>query len=268
MSAQGPLSPEEIEQFHTLGYIKVRAFPIEEAAEMEDTIWRGLAKDGVLREEPSTWGRYPGGLSRSVRNARIFKRPFSADFAARVDQLLGSGTWDMPPDRGSLLYTFPESRAWDVQSRTWHWHGDPMRNVGGLRDLFVFCFLTPVQPQGGGTVFVEGSHRVVCEYLRDSPPEIRALKVKDIKKKFFASHPWLRALTDKDDASDRRQRLMQETTEVNGHPLRVVELTGEPGEAYITHMSTMHARSFNVLDRPRFMTAKNLCQRDEPGASN
>ncbi len=55
---------------------------------------------------------------------------------------------------------------------------------------------------------------------------------------------------------------MEKLTDVWGHPLRVVELTGDPGEAYVTNMSALHSRSFNVLDRPRFMTAKGISQID------
>lgn len=110
---------------------------------------------------------------------------------------------------------------------------------------------------------VEGSHHVVCKFFSELKPEQLEIKVKDLKRKLYASHPWLRDLTRRDNSEDRRQRFMEESTDVFGYPLRVVELTGEPGEAYITNMSTLHARSFNVLDRPRFMTATPITQSDE-----
>ena len=269
MTTDGPLTDQDIEQFRTAGYIKVRAFTAEDAAEMEETIWRRLEKENVLRDDPSTWGRErPGGLSRSVRGSRIFRKAMTAEFAGVVDQLLGPGRWHPPKDRGSLLLTFPEDREnWDVTSRMWHWHGDPLRNVDQLRDIFIFTFLTRVESEGGGTVLVEGSHRVVRKFYSELGPEQLEIKVKDLKRKLYASHPWLLDLTSGEDSEDRRRRFMEESTDVFGYPLRVVELTGEPGEAYITNMSAMHARSFNVLDKPRFMTAKNINQNDEPPTS-
>ena len=258
MANDGPLTEQDLEQFRTLGYIKVRAFAAEVAAEMEATIWRRLEKDGVLRDDSSTWGKYPSGLSRIVRNSKIFREAMSTEFSAVVDQLLGQGRWSRPKDCGALLYTFPEDREWDVSNNTWHWHGDPMRNVDELHDIFIFCFLTSVAPQGGGTLLIEGSHHVLCQYYNELTPEQRKIKVKEIKKKFYASDPWLRELTAKERSAGRIQKFMQEPTDVFGHPLRVVELTGEPGEAFITNMSTMHVRSFNVSNRPRFMTAAGI----------
>jgi len=81
----------------------------------------------------------------------------TAEFAAVVDQLLGQGRWRPPKDRGIVLYTFPQQReSWDIAT-DWHWHGNPLRNVDQLRDIFIFCFLSKVDPEGGGTVLVEGS---------------------------------------------------------------------------------------------------------------
>ena len=268
MTTDGPLTEQDLEQLRIQGYIKVRAFSAEDAAEMEATIWRRLEKENVLRDDPSTWGMYPGGVSRSVRNSPIFRKSMTPEFAGVVDQLLGPGRWHPPKDRGTLLCTYPEDReTWDVTSRIWHWHGDPLRNLDRLRDIFIFTFLTRVESEGGGTVLVEGSHRVVRKFYSELGPEQLEIKVKALKRKLYASHPWLQDLTSGGDSEDRRRRFMEESTDVFGYPLRVVELTGEPGEAYITNMSTMHARSFNVLDRPRFMTAKNINQNDKPTTS-
>ena len=262
MTTDGPLNEQDLEQLCTRGYVKVRAFTAEDAAEMESTIWRRLEKEGVLRDDPATWRKYPGGVSRSVRNSRIFREAMTAEFAAVVDQLLGQGQWRPPKDRGIVLYTFPQQReSWDIAT-DWHWHGNPLRNVDQLRDIFIFCFLSKVDPEGGGTVLVEGSHHVVCKFYSELTPQQLDLKVKHIKQRFFASHTWLRNLIHKRDFEDRRQRFMEKPTDVWGHPLRVVELTGDPGEAYVTNMSALHSRSFNVLDRPRFMTAKGISQSD------
>jgi hypothetical protein len=108
----------------------------------------------------------------------------------------------------------------------------------------------------------------VCKFFKERTPEELKIKEKAMKRKLYASHAWLRELTSEHDSGDRRQRFMEEPTEVFGHPLRVVELKGEPGEAYITNMSTLHSRSFNVLDRPRFMTVQPIGQSDlvpDPG---
>ena len=69
MTTDGPLNEQDLEQLCTRGYIKVRAFTAEDAAEMESTIWRRLEREGVLRDDPATWRKYPGGggASRAVQ---------------------------------------------------------------------------------------------------------------------------------------------------------------------------------------------------------
>ena len=97
----GPLNEQDLEQLCTRGYVKVRAFTAEDAAEMESTIWRRLEMEGVQRDAPATWRKYPGGVSRSVRKSRIFREAMTAEFAAVVDQLLGQGRWYPPKERWS-----------------------------------------------------------------------------------------------------------------------------------------------------------------------
>ena len=104
----------------------------------------------------------------------------------------------------------------------------------------------------------------MCKFFSELSPEQLEEKHKLIKMRFYAYDPWLKALTGDDTSADRRQRFMSDSADVFGYPLRVVELTGGPGEAYITNMSTIHARSMNLLDRPRFMTATPIGRIDKP----
>jgi hypothetical protein len=266
MQTDGPLTEQQLEQFKLRGYIKVRAFAREDAVEMVDVVWHRLEKYGIDKEDPSTWmTAYPGGLSQAVRKIRIFREAITDEFIATVDQLLKQGAWKRSRDWGMLLFSFPSvgRKTWDVTSKQWHWHGNPLRNSGHLRDLFVFSFLSQVQAGGGGTLLVEGSHHVVCRFFRELTPERLEMKARDLKKIFYAHHPWLKALSGNSGEDDRQQRFMSESTDVFGYPLRVVELTGDPGEAYITNMSTIHAASMNVLERPRFMRALAIHQVDE-----
>ena len=55
------------------------------------------------------------------------------------------------------------------------------------------------------------------------------------------------------DAPDRIRRFMEETTVIDDVPVRVVELTGNPGDAVLCYGGLLHARSFNYADVPGFM---------------
>ena len=51
---------------------------------------------------------------------------------------------------------------------------------------------------------------------------------------------------------------MDDTTEVRGVPCRVVELTGEPGDAVFCNLGILHAVAKNRSDYPRFVRIKFL----------
>ena len=66
------------------------------------------------------------------------------------------------------------------------------------------------------------------------------------------SQPWLKALATDDDDPDRNERFMTET-DVDGVPVRVVELTGAAGTVYITHPWVLHSLAPNTRKTPRLM---------------
>jgi hypothetical protein len=50
-------------------------------------------------------------------------------------------------------------------------------------------------------------------------------------------------------------------TETEGREIRIVELTGEPGDVVITHPWTLHCIAPNAGSQPRMMTSKNVWRR-------
>ena len=52
---------------------------------------------------------------------------------------------------------------------------------------------------------------------------------------------------------DRIQHYMNDGTVVDGVPLRVVELTGQPGDVILMHCDCFHAAAPNRLTEPRMM---------------
>jgi ectoine hydroxylase-related dioxygenase (phytanoyl-CoA dioxygenase family) len=69
----------------------------------------------------------------------------------------------------------------------------------------------------------------------------------------LAAHPWLRGLWEPGDCGDRIQRYMSDGTVIDGVPLRVAELTGEPGDVVLMHCDCFHAAAPNRLAKPRMM---------------
>ena len=96
---------------------------------------------------------------------------------------------------------------------------------------------------GGGTLFVAGSHR-----LLDAPG--RELRSKAFKKA-LRKKPYFNVLLGEDNAE--RARYLAEAHRVDGIDLRVVELTGEPGDVVLADARLLHAPAPNAQSTPRLM---------------
>lgn len=258
---EGPLTTEELAQFDELGYVALRgAFPVEAAAEMEAFIWARLAENvGIDREDRSTWK--PNAVWRLNKSGTnpVYDAIGGERMYAAFDQLLGAGTWDPPGKWGGFLVTFPkpEPEPWTVTPFGWHWDGNPSAQIGlkRPRSLFVFTLISDVRPKGGGTLLATGTHRLIDAFFESVPRE-RWNRQKPLKKQFSQTHPFFRDLNDLEDTSpDRIARFMDQETRIEDVPVRVVEATGQAGDAFICHPYIYHCRSMNCLDAPRFMRA-------------
>lgn len=260
------LSPDDIRSFEERGYVRLpEAFPRDSALTMQDFMWDQLKQlCGIDRHDRSTWTNRWHGLNKTGRHG-IYKGVGSPRMLGAIDQLLGAGTWTKAEGWGGFLVTFPQGndQPWDVTTEQWHWDGGPAQHVGGLSGLFIFTLYSHVAPQGGGTLIVEGSHRLIMSFFRGLDPNRLSGKQKGLKRHFYRSHPWLAELTGQaPDSRDRVRPLMEETTVIDDVPVRVVELTGEPGDAVLCHPSIFHARSFNRAEVPRFMRAGGVSKRE------
>jgi ectoine hydroxylase-related dioxygenase (phytanoyl-CoA dioxygenase family) len=163
---------------------------------------------------------------------------------AAVEALLGGDAFDrVAYPRPSVLFTLPNSDTWTVPAG---WHVDTPRLASGRQPgVQLFTFLDTVEPRGGGTLIVAGSHRLLNEGRFVRVNEIRQLLCREV---FF------RDLYSEGQASvEDRARLLEQTGAVADVALEVVELTGAPGDAYLTDLRLLHTAAPNATDRPRVM---------------
>jgi hypothetical protein len=253
-------SADQYAQFHETGLVRVPgAIPAEDAAAMVDRIWEHLTRShGVVRDRMETWTvAQPAGL-RAVNAAPEFTALGGAMIRAAVDDLLGAGRW-LPPRRwGRLLVTFPSSAAgWDLP-RGGAWHNDfvPPRRGVGLRAVQLFMILQDLPARGGGTLVLTGSHRLVTRYIADSGQAPHPRRLRQV----LGEQPWLRDLWEPSrcpstsaSAGQRIRRFMNDGTRIGDVGLRVVELTGRAGDAFVMHCDTFHAAAPNCHHEPRLM---------------
>ena len=174
-------------------------------------------------------------------------------FSVRVDGTCRR-TW------GVVLVTFPDRvhGDWILPSSGWHYDFDLEENATALAGVQVFTFFGDVGPRGGGTLIVEGSHRLLSRFFAALTPAQRRVGHPELRRRFLRHDPWLRTLTS-GGAADRVEHCMGETSCVRGVPVRVMELTGEPGDAVLCHPLMLHVGAPNRSDTPRFMRSQRIC---------
>jgi hypothetical protein len=259
------LSDADIEQLMEQGWVVVHgAIPPDATARMVDRLWTELQRQhGFVRHQPETWnlpGWSPDRPPQSwtmLRLNRCKEDPVWDEMATprlreaieevaptvHVDTLARSG--------GAYVPAFPSPETvtpWDLPTR-WSCYGHP--DVPW--PLGRHALLTQVTAQAGACLAVSGSHRLLRDFHATLTPVEQARGHKELVTRFYQSHPWLAELTGRAaDRGDRVRRFMEETTVVDGVPLRVVAWTGEPGDVVLFHRGLVLARSRNLTASPVF----------------
>jgi hypothetical protein len=252
------LTSADIRGFERDGYVMVRqAFSPADGLAMERQWWRELEDThGISRDDRSSWRQLPGDLKGAKRDP-LQAKILTGRVRGVLDDLLGQAAWPPPRDWGRPLVTFPEPGAWDVPTRHWHWDNLSELHLDRPRALFVVSFVGSVAPRGGGTLILSGSPRLLIQQERQIPASERDVSITTLRERFHRSHPWLMALTGQAPSpADRIAEFMDQETIVDGAPLRVVELTGEPGDMVFFHPVMVHCVAQNRGAWPRFMRIK------------
>ena len=72
-----------------------------------------------------------------------------------------------------------------------------------------------------------------------------------MRRRLKAKHPWFDALMSPTPDLDRTERFMAGNTLVDGVPVQVEEMTGQPGDVFIMHPGALHAIAPNARREPR-----------------
>jgi hypothetical protein len=252
------LTSSDIQRFERDGYLVVRqAFSRAAGLAMERHWWRELEEIHDIRaDDRSSWRQIPGDLKAAKRDpiqAKILTERVRGVF----DDLLGKAAWSPPRDWGRPLVTFPKPGAWELPTRLWHWDNPCELHLDHPKALFVVSFIGPVAARSGGTLILSGSPRLLIQQERRISASQPAGSGARIWERFHRSHPWLMELTGQAPSpADRIAAFMDGETIVEDVPLRVLELTGEPGDMVFCHPVMVHCAAPNRGARPRFMRIK------------
>ena len=257
--SRSPLTSQQLAVFEQTGVVRLPGFlPKENIAAMADAIWADLRRRfGVERDRRDTWLLAPHGPRgwQALIRSGAFSPLGTPELRELGDAFLGQGAWTPPKRWGQPLVTFPTG-DWDVPHASWHIDLPASGSLGRLSVLRIFAFLEPVAPRGGGTAYVAGSHRAVVDRAREAGRE-RKLSSHHMRAVLQAEEPWLADLLSAGGA-DRIDRFMHRWGEMRGYPVRVEEMTGDPGDIILMHPAMIHVGTPNGLDRPRMMLVETF----------
>jgi hypothetical protein len=248
------LSAQQLDEFERDGIAKVpSAFSSDDAERMRDVLWNELARrHGMDRDDRATWTTLrPTGL-KTTKTHPAADAILGPPLRAALDDLFGAGAWAEPPHQGQVLVTMPTGEAWSVPHRQWHTDVGFDLPTNRLVGLKIWALLGDLEPGGGGTPQLAGSHRVIARHLGTTPER----DFTTIRDQVLRSHPWFRSLTSETD------RPIPLTADIDGLPVRVVELTGSAGDVYLTHPWVFHSIAPNATDSPRMMRSRMIWQTD------
>jgi hypothetical protein len=254
------LSPEQRATFAEHGVLKLPGLISTERvrrareAVLVPLTQLGLWRDGAWRLDATPRPQYPAtGLktSKAIGNKRpeieaLIDEP---DLLAAVDQLLDGHGFDRRVfKRPQVLFTLPNIDVWRLPQG---WHADGPRFASGVSPgVQLFGCLDEVGPGGGGTVAVAGSHRL-------ANTESRFLRARDLTQ-ILRREPFFRELL----AGRGGEGGLLPKARIGDVPVEVVELTGAPGDVWLTDLRVLHTGAPNAADRPRMMFTHRFMRAD------
>jgi hypothetical protein len=247
------------ELFTKWGYLRVPgAFEESDSLRMQEWMWRRIRQEhGIERDNPATWNvAWPAAQITKQQSGLSPARMATPAFHAAADAILGANAWRLPHEWSGALVSFPkqDSASWTVVADGWHWDTEDLAaHLDRPQSLFIFAVFSHIEPHGGGTLMLAGSHHLLHRFFTALTPAQQTAKRRAQCDQFCRSSPYLAALTGK--VPFDRDRIAQFMTEAddNGVAVQVVEVTGQPGDAFVCHPSLLHAVSMNCRTVPRLM---------------
>ena len=258
------LSQEEKESFVKWGFVKIDALiPNEVVDPIREAVLDRLCRHGFWGEEgweapadAEAEKKLRNTIKEISRSSKSLRPILTEQVLSYARDLVSGDEVEMSPPITQFLFTAPSSYVmnhdgrwngeWEVPRSIWHLDMPRSRSIGPPGPE-MFTFLNKVEPKGGGTLILAGSHRLLND--------VDYLSSKGVKRK-LKRHAYFRELTGKGDGD--RSRFLEEIGYIDNVPVKVVELTGDPGDVYFVDLRLLHSLGANTSDQPRMMIAQRM----------
>ena len=167
------LTEDVLDQFHDVGIVRFDgAFSAEQADAIREVVWRHVEQHSDVRlADPTTWTKTRPSISFKRLKRKVVFVPLIGNPSVRhaLDAIFGPGGWQPPKvPGGQVLLTFPTEGPW-VLPGTWHMDCGFDQPTWTVPAVKLFAFFDNVEPEGGGTLLLAGSHRLVERYAELFP---------------------------------------------------------------------------------------------------
>ncbi len=258
------LTLDQRNQFLAHGLVRVSGIiPSDIVDGLADTIWNTLERQiGAVRDRPETWTHKPEQF-QDVARAGAFAGMLSPGVRDLLNDFFGERGWQEPTLLPRPLgVSFPRRGAsWTLP--TLHWHLDGVEPEPWPDRVRIFVLLAPVEPRGGGTAYVSGSHRAVIRAMSEMSIDNEPIRSKTVIKRLKRESPWIADLCSRGDEreSGRVARFMDHGVELRGVRIRVAEMTGGFGDVIFWHPNLLHTFTSNCGSTPRLVLSVTIVRK-------
>lgn len=255
------LSQDQHAEFDASGLLKVKSMLSAEAIEhacaaiLQRFEPLGLSRGGKWQLEDTSPTGWPdkGYKAKDIGNKieeveRLLHEPGIKPMA---NALLDDAELDHEFfKRPQILVTLPNVGEWFMPNNGWH-VDVPRLSTGACPGVQIFILLSEIKPGGGGTLAISGSHKLLNNEgfvrSRDVTKRLRAGPLfQDFMSQSRSTTDWFEA-----------QAPTAEPVEV-----KLVELTGSPGDVYFMDLRTLHSGAPNISQEPRVMATHRFLRAD------
>ena len=249
-----PLSSQQRRTFEEDGLVWLEGqYSDDFINQLRTDVWDRLDEFGVVYDDIASWAALDANKLRRILKECRRKIPgisnlYSEGLRQTANQLLGTRT-KRREMRAGVLITPPRSFGYGNESTIeWHipstfWHTDLARSEQrGLLGLRVFLYLDDVQPCGGGTLVIKGSHKL-CEWGKQ-------FSSKQVKR-YLKKYDYFKKLWKNEDGDS--SNLLNSQAVVEDVNIELKEMTGKKGDLLIWDPRLLHTIAPNALNRPRLV---------------
>lgn len=168
-------------------------------------------------------------LGQMVGRIEQVDRLFSDDLLTAMNDLTAAKLKSSQP-HSQILLSFPHKMDWSLNCLNWHLDLTPPK-ADRIPGVQAFVLINDVQPQGGATLALAGSHKL--HYVSHDCNAHEILR----RSSDFASNP---------------EKYLKPHV-IEGTPIQIVELSGRAGDVYLMDLRVLHSPSINATRNIRMM---------------